>query len=527
MPFRLLIIDDDGVDRAAIRRALASAGMEFELVEAPDGARGLAEARASAFECILLDYRLPGQTGLEVLSALRESGFTTPIVMLTGHGDEALAVDIMKAGASDYIPKGSMSPGRLAQSIRQAVRLQRAEDEARLAAQSYAAQLKAVAEAAIALNAVLSAEAVSERVAERARSIMGAEAAVARILSAPDMSGRPRAHPADAAALASAVAALPPVMSASGSALASLPELAALVALGLPAPAQSWLATPLTDRTGARIGLVHVCDARSGTFGENDEAIVVQLAQMASVAIENAWLYEAARASSKARDDMIAIVSHDLRTPLNTIVMGVSLLESPLAAERAADTHQRIRRAAQRMNSLVDDLLDVTKIDAGTLAIEPRPEPLAPIVEESIDQLGPLAAKKKVALHTHVASDMPPVSIDRHRLLQALANLLGNALKFTPAGGSVSVVATHSGDAAHVSVRDTGTGIPPDEVPHLFDRYWQSKPTAGLGAGLGLFITKGIIEAHGGTITVESTLGSGSTFSFVLPLAASEERETA
>jgi len=245
---------------------------------------------------------------------------------------------------------------------------------------------------------------------------------------------------------------------------------------------------------------------------------------MASVAIENAWLYESARDAIKARDDMIAIVSHDLRNPLGAIQMGAALLQAHIdkLPARTAETLRRMQRAAQRMARLVDDLLDVTKIDAGTLTIEAKPEPLEPVVEEAIDQLRLAAGEKKVVLASAVEGGVPLVSIDRDRILQALSNLLGNALKFTAAGGEVHVAAQRAEDVVRVSVRDTGVGIAPEHVPHLFDRYWQARETASLGAGLGLFITKGIVEAHGGKIGVESALGCGTTFSFTLPLVRSE-----
>jgi len=522
MPLRLLLIDDDNVDRAAVRRALRSTDLEFELLEATNAEDGMTQARALAFDCILLDYLLPDRNGAETLHALRDEELGTPVVMLTGHGDEDLAVELMKAGASDYIPKGAMSPARLAQSIRQAVRLHRVEDEARRGDRAHTAQLRALAEAAIELNAALSADAVSDRVAERAQSLMMAEAAVARIVM-PQGARRqlPGALPADETLIPAGP------MRAEGSGLDAIPELARLVGLGFPSPCRSWLAAPLVGRSGARIGLLHVCDKKTGAFDENDEAILVQLAQTASIAIENAWLYESARDAAKARDDMMAVVSHDLRNPLNTILLGASMIETAGLPERAADMVQRMQRAAARMNDLVNDLLDLTKIDAGTLTIEPKPEVLAVVVEEALDHVRAVAVDKKVALACTVAEDMPPVAIDRHRLLQAFANLLGNAVKFTAGGGSVRIDAEHAEGAAMVRVHDTGAGIAPEHLPHLFDRYWQAKATSSLGAGLGLFIAKGIVEAHGGTITVDSTLGVGTTFSFTLPWAAQDRGELA
>ncbi len=501
MSLRLLLIDDDDVDRLAVRRALSGGGIECDVVEASTARSGIEHARARPFDCVLLDYRLPEMSGADVLRELQRDGVPPPVIVLTGHGDEVLAVEIMKAGASDYLAKGALTPARLAQSVRQVVRVHHAEAEGRRAEIRHTQQLRALADAAVDLNAVLSAESVANLVAERARTLLTARASTARVVRSRTRRGQARhsPHPEDAA-FASALSTVTGPLRSSGAALTQVAHLARFIELGFPRPEGSWLAAPLVDRSGERIGLLHVCDAAGGSFNDNDETILKQLAHMASVAVENAWLYESARDAVKARDDMIAIVSHDLRNPLNAMQMGATLLQAHVdkLPARMEETLRRMKRAARQMTSLVDDLLDVTKIDAGTLTIEAKPEPLEQVVEEALDQFRLAAGEKKVALASEIEGGVPLVSIDRGRVLQALSNLLGNALKFTHAGGQVQVAAQRAEDSVRVSVRDTGVGIAPEHVPHLFDRYWQAKETASLGAGLGLFITKGIVEAHGG-----------------------------
>ena len=193
---------------------------------------------------------------------------------------------------------------------------------------------------------------------------------------------------------------------------------------------------------------------------------------------------------------------------------------------RTGETLRRMQRATDQMTRLVDDLLDVTRIAAGTLTVNAQPESLGPVVEEAIDQFRIAAGDKAIGLASAIHPDIPLVLMDRDRLLQALSNLLGNALKFTRAGGTMRVAAERADDAVRVSVQDTGIGISPEHVPHLFDRYWQAEDVSRLGAGLGLFITKGIVEAHGGKITVESALGHGSTFSFTLPILRPSQGDT-
>jgi signal transduction histidine kinase len=526
MSLRLLLIDDDDVDRMTIRRALNGAGVDCNVVEASTATSGIERARADSFDCVLLDYRLPEMSGTDVLRELRREGTAAPVIVLTGHGDEALAVELMKAGASDYLSKGTLTAAALAQSVRQVVRVYRAEAEGRRAELRHTHQLRALADAAVELNAVLSAEAVASLVADRARTLLTAQASLARIVRPRSARGQLRhSLRPEESAFALALSNLAGPLRSSGSTLAESSHLERFVGLGFPLPQHSWLAAPLVDRSGERIGLLQVTDAAAGSFSENDEAILIQLGQMASVAIENAWLYEAASEAVTARDDMIAIVSHDLRNPLNTLQMGATLLQARAEElpPRTSDTLRRMQRAATQMTRLVNDLLDLTKIDAGTLTIEARPEPLGAVVEEAIDQFRLAASNKKVELASVMEAGGSLVSIDRDRILQALSNLLGNALKFTAPGGQVQVGAQRADDSVRVSVRDTGAGIAPEYLPRLFDRYWQAKETSNLGAGLGLFITKGIIEAHGGRIGVESTVGQGTTFSFTVPLVQASE----
>jgi len=316
-------------------------------------------------------------------------------------------------------------------------------------------------------------------------------------------------------------------MRASGTALGSNETLDRLVALGLPSPEHSWLAAPLTDPTFRALGVLHVCDKYSDGFTENDEAILVQLSQMAAVAMENARLFEATKRAATAREDMVAIVSHELRNPLNAILVGAEVLQGGVLQGRERAMVDRIRRAAQRMQTLTDDLLDIAQIEAGTLSIEPNFETLASVTDEALDLVLVAATERQLTLQADVPKDVPLVSLDRNRILQVLANLLGNALKFTPPGGAVRIEAVTEADAVRVSVSDTGPGIAAEHVPHLFERYWQTRETSRLGAGLGLFIAKGIVEAHGGKIWVDTAPGAGTTFIFTLPHAVDQGRPLA
>jgi signal transduction histidine kinase len=182
------------------------------------------------------------------------------------------------------------------------------------------------------------------------------------------------------------------------------------------------------------------------------------------------------------------------------------------------DEVEVIREAAVQADALIQDLLDVARIEAGRLRIDPGPEDVAELVGAALDVLAPLAAERGVELRRTLGSSLPDACVDSQRIHQAISNLVGNAIKFTPGGGCVTVSAQRAGAEVLVRVVDTGPGIPPEHLPHLFDRYWQGTRPTRRGAGLGLPITKGIVEAHRGRIWVESTPGQGSTFSFTLPL---------
>ena len=233
-------------------------------------------------------------------------------------------------------------------------------------------------------------------------------------------------------------------------------------------------------------------------------------------------LKEGLRRAVASRDEILRVVSHDLRSPLQSIVLGTEAIKDQAATGATAEigkTADRILRVCQRMARLTDDLLDMVSLDAGRLGLHPTTLDLDALLRESIDMHKAHAASVGVSLTTDTSAGSS-IWADRDRLLQALSNLVGNALKFTPAGGTVSLHLADDGDAIRVSVVDSGPGIPAEELARAFDPFWQSKPTDRRGRGLGLAIAKGIVEAHGGRIWLESQLGRGTTVSFTVPKAS-------
>ena len=222
----------------------------------------------------------------------------------------------------------------------------------------------------------------------------------------------------------------------------------------------------------------------------------------------------------RVRDDVLSIVAHDLRSPLDRIVACAPMLHESLSDESREKLVAVIERTAKSMNRLLSDLLDAASIEAGRLAIDIQPIDVAVLLDQALDNYRQQAAEKGVALTLRVAANIRPLFADVGRVQQTLANLLGNALRLTQPGGSISATADFIDGATRFAVTDSGPGISPNQLPHLFERFWQAKVNRRGGAGLGLAISKGIVEAHGGRIWVESELGKGSTFFFTLPVTA-------
>lgn len=232
---------------------------------------------------------------------------------------------------------------------------------------------------------------------------------------------------------------------------------------------------------------------------------------------------EALKEAIRQREDMVSIVSHDLRNPLG-VVFGATdiLLELPLDDAGRMRQAELIGRAAQRMSNLIENLLDVARIQDGALVVRRAQEELPEILEEVVDLFREQAERKDITLGLEIRGRRVRARVDRDRLLQALANLLDNAIRLTPEGGWVTLTAESLGDQVAIHVTDTGPGIEPEVLEHVFDRYWQTEDGARGSSGLGLTIVKGVVEAHGGEVRVVSEVGEGSTFTLIFPGTVSE-----
>ncbi|WP_324959295.1 PAS domain-containing protein [Archangium sp.] len=284
------------------------------------------------------------------------------------------------------------------------------------------------------------------------------------------------------------------------------------------------LAVPLRahERTQGVLVLLRLSPGRH--YGAEDAALARELARRTALALENTRLYRTARRAIALRDETLGIVSHDLVTPLCTIniLCGTTelyLLPAGEAGQRAREHLRKIRQTVADMSRLLEELLSVNRLEEGRLSLDLEELEVPHLLSRVRDANAPLAAARSLHLEVEHEPGLPPVLADPARVLRVFQNLVDNAIKFTPPGGHIRLRAEAAGDHVRFRVSDTGRGIEPESLPYIFDRFWQASHASKAGAGLGLAITKGLIEAHGGNIQVESTVGKGTTFLFTLPMA--------
>jgi signal transduction histidine kinase len=542
-PVAVLLVDDDEVDRAAVRRSLDRSGIVVKVTEATDFASARAALlRSKDFDVVLLDFGLPGGDGLELLREARNTGVDTPVIVLTGQGDESLAVELMKAGAADYLQKDVLTTERLAQSLRQALRLRdsdRSARDARAAIERQATQLQRLADASIGIHGAQSLEGALEFISRTARELIGANVALAQL---DGVGGRGEVeHRSLSEKYGPQKVETPGDGNLRWGSLVRETRKSLRFTQNELDGDQAWtdscaqrfsgvsvrglLAAPLVGQDGKALGSLQLTDRVEGDFDAGDEAMLVQLAQTASVALDNVRLYREAQDAASARDDVLAIVSHDLRNPLNVVGMSAALLRTTLGESSSTGAVnwlplvQRIERNVTRMNRLIEDLLDASRVDTGKLSVQLKPEKASALVTDAVEAALPLAEAQQTRLQTDGLDTTLVVKADRDRILQVLSNLIGNSLKFVPkTDGRVTLSVSIDGNRARFSVADNGPGIPAPHLEHLFERYWKGATASRDGAGLGLFIAKGILDAHGGEMRVESKLGEGTTVRFWLRL---------
>ena len=287
------------------------------------------------------------------------------------------------------------------------------------------------------------------------------------------------------------------------------------------APA-SLMMVPLRSRERILGVILFARDAAGVPYDANDLALAMELSERAASALDNDQLYTQAQRAVRARDDVLGVVSHDLRNPLSVISMCVtSLLATGCADdERTREVLRTVQQSTRWAQRLIQDLLDVTSIEAGALSVACQLEDPVVLVTKAALFLDELAAERSITLVTELPEQLPLVHCDADRILQALWNLVGNAIKFSPLGGKIRLGAVEEAQHVRLFVADSGPGIPVEDVPNIFERFWTARRDArGHGTGMGLAIVRGIIDAHGGRVWVEPSREGGAQFNLTLPVA--------
>ena len=475
---RVLLVEDNPGDARLIRelvRELPGPTIAITHVETLAAARG----GVADHDVALVDLTLPDATGLVAVEALAAASRTLPIVVLSGNGDERVALEALTAGAQDYLRKDEISSTLLGKALRHAIERKKlvALELAQHELEQAIARSRFTAEVTTAATSSLDPEACMRAVAPLLVPRLGDACAID---VAKDGGWR------------------------------------RIASAGEPGPGEASVDLPLVSR-GRTIGRIALYQQRTARpFAEEDRLLAAELSASIALGIDNASLYAEAQRAIRGRDEMMAVVSHDLRNPLGVVELSLELLESNPSF--GATAIPRARRAAAQMRALVDDLLQLAQIDAGTLTVRREPVELASFLDDLFEHHRVLAAEKKIVVEKSFAPHLGSAPLDSNRLTQALGNLLGNAIKFTPMAGQVRLTASPTTRGVVISVSDTGPGIPPEQLARIFDRFWQADRQRN-GIGLGLPIARGIIHAHGGTIDVKSEPGGGTTFRVTLPTA--------
>ncbi len=531
----VLLVEDSSEDRETYRRYLArDSYFHWKFLEAEGGEQGLALAISAKPDLIVLDYNLPDLNGLEFIQELRRLSFPIvptllmpPIIMVTGEGSESVAVASMKAGAKDYLVKGSMTPESLARIGRYVLEEHNLQRSLQIAEERFRTSIANILDC-FGIYVSLRDEAgkiygfqteyINQSACERDQVVLSVGSS-----SLTDSS------PAD-----------PPQWTQE-----LFRDYCQLVETGIPLSRE----VLVRDASGvAPFGIQQAFDIRATKLGDGFVATWREITDRKRTELENQQLLAAAQAAreeaeaaNRAKDEFVAMVSHDLRNPLNSILGWVQILQRSKDETKVKRAIEIIRQSALKQVALVDDLLDMSRILRGTLEIYLQPIDFLTVLKDTLMLMLPMIQQgtlqfylrlPQLTLEIKQASDLEAldqlgktlmIEGDTNRLSQVLGNLLTNALKFTPENGQIQVELKIFEFSLQLSIRDSGRGIAPELLPVIFDRFHQGEGlTKSQGLGLGLAIAQSLIQLHHGRIWAESDgPNQGATFTIELPLVAS------
>ena len=513
----VLIVDDNADKLIALESILLT--LDVDIVVAQSGREALRRLLEQDFAVVLLDVRMPGMDGFETAALIRDRqrSANTPIIFITAFSEEMHVAKGYSLRAVDYI-MAPVVPEVLRTKVSVLVELFRATAEVRRQAESLrhrTEQLHQLTLASLAINAADSIDTMAALATTSAVDILD----LAMASTVAEVDERRTRHVAGMAkSNGTGEGPESPIMS-------EVRRTNGVVrTIWQPSAGDRYhrLGVPLIGRTGVNIGVLEVARRIDAPFDQEDEDLLVQLAQMTSIAVENA-VFSEAREANRLKDEFISAVSHELRTPLNALRSWAWVLrQQQLPAEKIPTVAEAIERSVAAQARIIDDLLDVSRIMTGKMSLRFEPLDLRPIVQTAIEALASMAESHDVRIVPAIDGTPMPVAGDGDRLQQVVANLLSNAIKFTPAGGRIDVDVSSADRTAILQVRDTGCGIAATFLPHVFERFRQADGgvtrRAG-GLGVGLTIVRQLVDMHGGSVTAHSDgEGHGATFRVLLPL---------
>lgn len=501
---RVLIVDDEADIALILKLQLEEAG--YETLRARDGLEALGIMERESLDLVLLDIRMPKLDGMEVLRRMEAAGLDLAVIVMTAHGSERVAVDVLHQGAIDYVSK-PFSTEELIGKVQRTIAFHRTSTENRRLQKEIAGErnlLEAVVHGMAELLVVLDQDGRVMLLNRAAEEVLG--------VSRQEAQGKPVAQVI--------LADIPPHQLPSLQALSTTKSFLdvgyTLLAGNRQVPVLA-SASPLTDAAGAARGSVEILRDIS-----------------------------ARKALEQEKEDFVSMLTHDLKTPITAIVGSIDLVREGRLGPVNADQREFLDTAVEScadMVDMIDTLLDIHKFEAGMMKLKPAAEEAGQLVERAVYGLRAAAEKKGVLLLEKIPSDLPAITVDRGKVIRLIANLVANAVKFTPAGGTITVTAREAAMSSLrqriptslyradslpdiprclvLEVRDTGIGIPTDALNTIFDRFVQARNRREgktQGTGLGLAFCRKVMDAHGGFIWAENTIDQGSLFTALFPL---------
>jgi signal transduction histidine kinase/CheY-like chemotaxis protein len=518
---KIIIVDDEADVLELCERILIDKG--YQVTTVSDGNEAIKLAGTEQFDLLLSDIRMPGMDGLEIVQAITGVDRSVVCVLMTGYSTMDMVIEALKLGVDEFILK-PFSPDELVLVVTKALEKEQLRQENfRLRSLIPLFELNKTLLGTVEIDEVLqrmSEIAQKETNADRARLYTFEQGEIHHFPTVPAGSEHDPDRPAYDR-LARLLFDHADQVTLTIDTVRDEAHRALLNDLN----AQAIIATPLKSQKQYLGGLILV--RNTDDFAPSDSEFLTVLASQAGIALENARLFTEIQAAYKElqtldhiKSEFINIAAHELRTPLAILVGYTTVLEEELEGTQR-DYLTNIMRNALRLRSLIDDMLNLQYLESGMAALSQDEVDLSELVQEAIQDMSLMAAEKKLNVKIDIPPDYPELIVDRYKLDLIIVNLLHNAIKFTPEGGQVTFKATANRQRTTISINNTNTLIPPEELTRIFDRFYQVESSLTRqhgGIGLGLSIVRGMVEVCGGNIQVDSQAETGTTFTFSLPL---------